>query len=754
MDNKNHRIIGPNEKYVRWNFENVDFDRTNFKSLNSHITEVCENLNRKYNARISEADKPNIEITGTDPKEICQRMNLVADHYQRLYYERRSFANKQHKEKEIDSKTFKNLKVKYLEYRDIAKEYRYYSNELNQINKSKDSARKYVASIANQLNKVPYAKDVLRVIPGEPVIPIASKKVYVDRERVPISLAQREKIRLALINSRILNWKWMDYQNHKGELKNATPYFLNALGKFYYNVQFKKSPDSVAKSFYQNHAVQNRTFSILHLTLLENFYRENGHDAKIGKYPFDLVVDGKHGFVFTEFHENSIGIEMRLSEAMFECQNQDMLLYLPAMNSEHRRRISSIMAGLFFEGYIGLYTYVTYLEPEICSNRNVSDWSYMRTKTDYNTISPLPEDVLRFPKVDIEDKDIVHNEMMKTVDDEDDKLYFGDRWDDGITTCKKKKKKDYGQFGREFKYPTKYINGLKDHQITHGVKVTVGIGQIGNLWRELSVGADVIVTGMCRNHMRDGIKLSKLPDSQKYPKLLIVNDVRDSNTHEKMLEIFESHGTQVKRLYKNHGKCILNQYQLLVHSMTTTNYMGNNRESFCLIDFSEHTQREFIRQALINMFHAYGNADATNFIKMWKSIGHLFGGKIGIFGHFSKHDYNRSQSRRKSGRTIKWVFYKELVKFGEKHPLKVYTSHQDMRKIARCCNELRIQGTSRFSNHLSNMDVKGPVIKERLWHPRIAFNDHIVALGSWDFSQILDQKELQVIIYMDDKLTD
>ncbi|MGM0771641.1 MAG: hypothetical protein ACQESU_08565 [Halobacteriota archaeon] len=86
--------------------------------------------------------------------------------------------------------------------------------------------------------------------------------------------------------------------------------------------------------------------------------------------------------------------------------------------------------------------------------------------------------------------------------------------------------------------------------------------------------------------------------------------------------------------------------------------------------------------------------------------------------------------------------------------MTVYTSHQDMRKIALCCKELRIQGTSRLSNHLSNMDVKGSVLKERLWHPRVAFNEHIVALGSWDFSEILDQKELQVIIYMDDKVTD
>jgi hypothetical protein len=686
--------------------------------------------------------------------EAVNYLNQVADYYHNLYCDHRSIAGRKYRNRQIDGETYGRYKLEYLEYKSIAKQYRRCSNELIQTNKSNVARHKYVAFVAKQLTKVPYAESLLHILPGEPAIPIAGTKMYANREHIVLSTLQREKIRLALINSRIVNWKWMVYQNHEGELKNATPYFLNALGKFYYNNRFKKSPDSVSKSFYQNKAVQNRAFSILHITLLENFYRTAGHDVELGQYPFDLIVDKKHAFVCTEFHENSIGIEMRLSEAMFQCERDGMLLYLPAMGPEHRRRISSIMAGLYFEGNIGLYTYVTYLESQICSNIIASSWSYMRTKTNHDTISPIPDNILPFPKVSISSKDIVQNEMLKTDDDEDDKRYFQDDWDDGITTRKKKRKKDYGQFGSEFKYSTKYINGLNDYQIATGVNIIVAVGQMGDLWREMSVGADVIITGICRNHIRDGIKLSTLPDPRKYPKLLIVNDVRESDVHERVIEVFESHGTQVKRLHKNHGKAILNQYKLLVHSMTTTNYMGNNRESYCLIDFSEHVQRDFIRQALINMFHAYGNADATNFITIWRSIGHLFGGKIGIFGHFSKHDYNHSQARKKSGKSINWVFYKELVKFGEKYPLKVYTSHMDMRKVALCCKELKIQGTSRFRNHLCNMAVKGPVVKERLWHPRIAFNDHIVALGSWDFSEILDQKELQVIIYMDDRLMD
>lgn len=329
----------------------------------------------------------------------------------------------------MSGRTYQRLRKRYLKYRDLAKTYRYHAKQLKPLHDSEQSLRKYVASVARQLARVPCAEDLLQILPGETTIPIAASKIYVNSQHIDLSIVQREKIRLALINSRILNWKWMVYQNHKGELKNATPYYLNALGKFYYQARFKKSPDSVAKSFYQYHAIQNRTFSIRHIQLLADFYRSAGHDVEEGHYPFDLIIDGKHGFVCTEFHENSIGIEMRLSEAMYQCEQQDMVLYLPAMNGAHRRRISSIVAGLLFEGEIASYTYVTYLEAQICSNISACNWSYMRTKmrteSSGDIMSPLPDNVLPFPKVDVNSKDFVQNEMLKTADDEDDKLYFG-----------------------------------------------------------------------------------------------------------------------------------------------------------------------------------------------------------------------------------------------------------------------------------------------------------------------------------------
>jgi hypothetical protein len=748
MVSPNNRIIGPNEIYARWDVNGVNFKRVNYKSLINQVSSVCDEIDKTHEHDITALKRPQLDNDEIDINDSLKQMHALADYYHGVYEKKRADVKQKYDDFIITKDQFDELKEEYQQYRDIAKSYRFQANELKRTKKEDRYSRKYVGSITTKLSDVPFAENLLCILPGEPSIPIAGNKIYVNRTHIKLSTVQREKIRLALINSRIINWKWMIYQNHRGELRNSTPYFLNALGKFFYSVRFQKSPDSTAKTFYQNRAVQNRVFSVLHITLLENYYRSHGHDVEVGKYPFDLIVDNKHGFVCTEFHENSIGIEMRLSEAMYQCDKHDMLLYLPAMNGEHRRRIDSIMAGLLFEGNVDLYTYVTYLESQICSNTSVTDWSYIRTKKDHDTISPLPDYVLPFPKVSVDSSDIVQNEMIKTEDDQDDLKYLGGTWDDGISTKKKKKKKDRTKFGHEFKYPTRYINGLKNKEIGNGIRVTVGVGQIGNLWRKMSVGADVIITGICRKHIRDAIKMSKLPDVKKYPDLLIVNDAT-SEVHENLIKIFESHGTHVKRLYKNHGKAVLNDYQLLIHSMTTTNYMGNNRESYCLIDFSEHMQRDFIKHALVQMFKAYGNADANGFIKMWQSIVHYFDGKLAIFGHFSKHDYKRSQTKRKSGKTIKWVFYKEVIKFGSRDPLKVYTSHLDMRKIALLCDELKIQGTSRFSNHLCNMDVGGRVVKERLWHPRLVYNKHVVGLGSWDFSQILDQKEIQVMLYLD-----
>lgn len=429
MSRKNGRIIGPNEKYARWDMDDVDFERMISSKVESRLFAVREELKKQYKPENPLPDQLKLDINCKDIKLFIKQLEDIANYYDEQYKNIRRTVNQQYRNSEISGRTYQRLRKRYLKCRDLAKTYRYYAKKLKPLHDSEQSLHKYVASVTRQLANVPYAEDLLQILPGETAIPIAARKINVDQEHIQLSTHQREKIRLALINSRIVNWKWMVYQTHDDKLKNATPYFLNALGKVFFNARYKKSPDSVAKSLYQNRAIQNKTFSIQHIPLLANFYRSAGYHVEEGQYPFDLVIDGKHGFVCTEFHENSIGIEMRLSEAMYQCEQQDMVLYLPAMNGEHRRRISAIMAGLYFEGKIELYTYVTYLESQICSNISACNWSYMRTKmrtkSNGDIMSALPDDVLEFPKVDVNNKDFVQNEMLKTEDDEDDKLCFG-----------------------------------------------------------------------------------------------------------------------------------------------------------------------------------------------------------------------------------------------------------------------------------------------------------------------------------------
>lgn len=75
---------------------------------------------------------------------------------------------------------------------------------------------------------------------------------------------------------------------------------------------------------------------------------------------------------------------------------------------------------------------------------------------------------------------------------------------------------------------------------------------------------------------------------------------------------------------------------------------------------------------------------------------------------------------------------------GEKYPLRICTSHLDIKKLAHLSERIRIQGTSRFANHKYYQLAHCPVIKERMWHPRLVYSDRFVGTGSWDFAQIKD----------------
>ncbi|MDO9517003.1 MAG: hypothetical protein Q7J10_03030 [Methanosarcinaceae archaeon] len=568
-----------------------------------------------------------------------------------------------------------------------------------------NDANQYVGSITRKLMAVPHTLDFLKIIPAEPVLPIIGKNMLLDNgTRIDLTTQQREKIRLALINARILNWKWMDFQKYDGKVRQSTPYFLNMLGKYYYTRMFKKSPDSMTKSYYRNHVIKNRVMSVRHIQLITEYYEKYGHDVKLGQYPFDIIVDNKHGFVLPEQHENSIGIEMRFSEAIHQCNSKNMILYVPSMSPEIRRRVSAIIAGiLFHSNHMEHFSYISYLEPEICADIRINDWSYYLTNSKERGAAMPPTDTLPFPKIN--------------------DLYSQDLVDTQINDIKTP---EYIQ-NTTYTFKTQYINNLNNTEIVPGVKVTVGVGMMGDLWNDMAKDSDVIVTGMCRDVM--------LKPIYKYPDVLVANSLSEGKRHLEIMSRFEKHGSEILQLPMNHGKAILNKNRLLVHSMTTSSYMGNNRESYALIDFNDHPQKTAIHDGLFWMLYHFGNNNEKEYIREWKNIKELFENRIGLFAHFH------------SNRVLDWVYYKEIKKIAGNLPITIYTSHLDMKKYARMANEIRIQGTSRFANHQCYSMAKCPVLKERMWHPRIVFNNNFVGVGSWDFSQIKDQKELQVVIY-------
>lgn len=589
-------------------------------------------------------------------------------------------------------------------------------------------AIQYIGNINRQLVSYPFAMDFLELLPAEPLIPVLAK-IIGKRQNTKIFWQQYSKIRRKLEFSRVMNWKWMDYQKHDGKIRPATPYFLNPLGKFYYGNAFKTSPDTTTKGFYRDKVISNGVFSVKHIDLLNNHYTENGHDVQIGKYPYDLLVDDKHGFILTEMHENSIGVEMRISEAIHQRESSGIQMYLPAMSPEHMRRVSAIVGGvLFYARHIEHFAYATYHEAEISRNRSTNNWSYYLTNSSKNGQASPFNDPLPFPKVDVSSTTLMDTQIRKI------------------------KIKESGRAVRRntHRFETQYINGLNDTEIVPGIRVTVGLGQIGDLWREFADGADVLLTGKIRASILDNI--------ERFPKTLIINefelnpnelnnddnplyDEKDSSkmSPTQIYGVFKDAGCEVLMLPRNHAKAILSRYRLMIHSMTSTNFMGNNRETYAIIDFHTHPERDFIKQTLDNMLHHFAHDQFKLFVAEWNKVRETFGNRIGIFGHF------HSRSIRN------WLYYKEVLSVGRRYPLKIYTSHIDMKKFADIADEIRIQGTSRFANHKCAMIAKCPVIKERMWHARAIFNQDFVALGSWDVAQIVDQKELQVIIYPDPK---
>ncbi|WP_321416783.1 hypothetical protein [uncultured Methanomethylovorans sp.] len=582
-------------------------------------------------------------------------------------------------------------------------------------------ALRYIRLKDFKLSQIEHSKDFFELLPAEPFFPLLAKIIGIKKGMF-FSSEQYAKIRLHLLNNKLINYKWIDFQKYDGSVYNSTPYFLNALGKYYYQHTFGLSADTTAKGFYRSCVISNKDCSVRHIYHLEKFYKNNDHEVVVGKYPFDLIVDNKHAFILTEMHENSIGIEMRVSEAIFQSIRNGFNLYFPSMTPEHRRRTCGIIAGLLFEYKSESYTFASYLETDICSDSNVNNWSYFLTNSKEHGRAPIFQDSLEFPKISLTSDKIIGTQLTNIHEKIQEKNKIS------------------------FFYSLRYINGMNNKEICPGVKATIGYGQIQNLWKDMANGADVLITGKVRSTLLDNIHVP--------PRMMIIDsfnleehqiqgkydsfedDERSVMTATQVYRVFEKKNVEMIMLPRNHAKAILKGYKFLVHSMTTTHYMGNNRESFILIDFSDHPQKEEIHQSLLKMLIAFGHDSPKEFIPELAKVREMFKDKIRIFGHFSGTE------------TVDWVYYKELIRYSNREKVCILTSHVDMKGLVKNAELIRIQGTSRFANYNSLMLANCPVMKERMWHPRMIYNKRFVGAGSWDFAQITDQKELQVICIM------
>ncbi|ADI73086.1 hypothetical protein Metev_0155 [Methanohalobium evestigatum Z-7303] len=572
--------------------------------------------------------------------------------------------------------------------------------------KSKQSWN-YIGSVTRQLMKNQDNFDILEFIPAEPYMPVVAR-IASKKKGKKITTEQYSRARLDLINARIINYVKMSFKKHDGTTYKITPHFLNPLGKYYYGNTFATSPDTMSMGFYHNNT-ESREFSVRHIEFLKNYYKNKGYDVELGSYPFDLIIDGKHGFVLTEMHENSIGIEIRLAEAMKECVNKNMTLYCPAISMGMMKRVSAIIAGLiYYSEKVDHFAYVTYHEAEICSDVKTENWSYYLTRTNDGDTAELPE-VIEFPKIDVNSHNLVLSQLKNTSE--------------------KRKKKNLSNW-YSYMYEPVYINNLKNYEIAPHIKVTVGLDYFGMTWRRHAMKSSAILTGKCRQTMTDYIR--------EFPDLLVADNKADEQ-HNKTIDIFKEHGSEVIYADRNHAKAVLDSENLIIHSMATTSYMGNKRESYIIINFEDHPLKDMIHSTFYNMIYYLGQGKQSSFIHEWKKIKPLFKNRLGILANFH-------------GKTTKWPYYGLIKSAARQKGIKIYTSHLDIKKLASLSAEIRIQGVSRLDNHKSLMVAKCPIYKERMWHPRLIFNSDFVALGSWDMAHIKDQKELQAIVYLNDEL--
>ncbi|WP_157209604.1 hypothetical protein [Methanosalsum zhilinae] len=563
----------------------------------------------------------------------------------------------------------------------------------------------------------PYVNIMFELLPAEPII----KKfieIYQKKSMSIVDYREVNKYRKKLLDTNLVNYRAMRMKKYNDQDFWYSPYFLNELGKLVYYGLYGYSPDFTAMNFYADNQPSNAVYHVKFLELIQQYFDKAGHKVITGKFPYDLIVDNKHLFIITEPHENSIGIEMRLSYAIADCTLNDRLLYIPACSESHQRRINAIIAGILFY-FKKTFSYLTTIEYNISENSKVDGWDMIYTSSrDRKNDHLFSEDLLPFPKVLINSNWKIPTQM--NLFNQIGHFQF------------EHPKLSPRYIKSDFKYPMKYINDLKETEILPGVKVTVGLGHMNDIWWDMANGADLIITGKMREHVYDYF-------SEK-PQIMMLTEIfkRDDKHHD-AINLLRAENIEVHEIPRNHAKVILNSNKLLIHSQTTTNYMGNNRESFALIDFMDHIENEEIHETLLDMFLSLPNVGGGKKFTQTHNheLIHFFDDKIKLF------------CKNNKSKTIEWPYYKNILYELKKDNGIIYTSHMDMKNLAEYMDEIHIQATSRMQNFKVLKHAKCPVYHHRLWHPRIVFNSNFIGVGSWDFAQIRNQQEIQALILLD-----
>ena len=177
--------------------------------------------------------------------------------------------------------------------------------------------------------------------------------------------------------------------------------------------------------------------------------------------------------------------------------------------------------------------------------------------------------------------------------------------------------------------PIRYINGIQDKDLGNGTKISIGVGHIWDVWKGCYDNATAVITANC-----SGLDMLDIPKSLEF----IASNANDNNGgHNSFVSKMRSNTDVIEvAVPYNHAKAVLTPGSFLLHSMPTSKgSLGYNRESYALVDFSEHLDQVDVHDTLMDMFHALANRRKRAFDKSNKGIQSMVSDDMALFGNFN-----------------------------------------------------------------------------------------------------------------------